>query len=534
MCRRIVGIFIPVAFLFLHFQSGIQAQTLTPFQQKSIEEYVLQYGDILSAGELSLVDGFTADDAAWLWAEYGSVMMADATGKGECVITASMKKRYGNPGFSTTQKALYSRRGWESAITIDNDPCENYPDFLSGYVKTGGLAVGDFSARFGSGLVLWKGFSLSAFGEPSSLARQGGGISGYRSNDENNFFRGASYTHRRGNLEMTLLASYNGQDARVVDSVYTSLKTTGIHSSESERSYKNAMHEAVGGMNLTYNRGTWRIGLTAVCYRYDKHNGRRIQKYNELQIYDGLWGNAGVNFFGTAGSLRLFGEAALDAGGAPAVVAGLHWNPSYNFETSLVARAFSPAYIATHAADGSYNKIGGSFAMKYINEGWKFNLNAEYNYFPWYKYNSPAGESVFKGRMILSWTSGQGLNVFTQLGYSGRIKGRLHLSIPFGSVKVSTRLDATSGGYAFFVEPEVGFAKIRAAARMTWFDTDGWDSRIYLYEKGIPQSFGSTVYYGKGIGEYIVLKYSPNRYFNLWFKFQQDYCAFLIRIFIPG
>ena len=71
-------------------------------------------------------------------------------------------------------------------------------------------------------------------------------------------------------------------------------------------------------------------------------------------------------------------------------------------------------------------------------------------------------------------------------------------------------------------------------ARFTAWHTDGWDSRIVYYEQGVSQSFPVETYSGKGTGEYLVVKYSPSKRFEMQLKLQQGYCAYFVRIFIPG
>ncbi len=72
------------------------------------------------------------------------------------------------------------------------------------------------------------------------------------------------------------------------------------------------------------------------------------------------------------------------------------------------------------------------------------------------------------------------------------------------------------------------------SARATLWSAKDWDSRICFYERGVPESFLVENYYGKGIGAYLVVKYAPTRNVELWAKVQQGYCAYFVRIFIPG
>ena len=89
--------------------------------------------------------------------------------------------------------------------------------------------------------------------------------------------------------------------------------------------------------------------------------------------YDGWWGNASLDWLLSLRGLRVFGEAALDFGGAFAGIAGAACPLSSSLEASLLYRYYSPRYIATHA--GAYcrsnvnNEHGVSAALPLIFPG---------------------------------------------------------------------------------------------------------------------------------------------------------------------
>ena len=513
---------------------------LTLFQVESLLAWRERYGAVRSVTEWALVEGFTPESVAALkpFFALGEPLVRQPATQ---TYTARVKKKWKQPGFSLTAKAQYESEPLSLSAVIDNDPKERFPDFISLSARYKGVYAGDFTARFGQGLVLWKSFSLSAFGTPSTASRRGSGLQGYHSTDEANFFRGVGWSHTFGRIQASAFVSRNAVDARIVDGRYTSIVTGGLHTTDAERAKRHAMHEYVAGGNVTLTQGRWRIGVTAVGYRYDKANGRKVQDYNRYQQYDGLWGNLGIDAYGSLGSLRLYGEAAIDAHGAPAVLAGALWSPSYGFETSLTLRCYAPSYIATHAGALSSlssvsNQIGGAWALQAIHGSWTLRANADLVWYPWKRYRHEAGTWGFKGRIQVLRTFSGGTEGELQLAWSSRLKGRLRLSLPIGAnVQTSFRFDANRGGAA-------GYADVRwhpgrrwdFSARVTLWQTQDWDARISFYERGVPQSFLVENYAGKGIGAYLVAKYAPTRNVELWVKLQQGYAAYFVRIFIPG
>ena len=525
-----------------------ELQLLTLFQVESLLAWRERYGSVRSATELSLVEGFSAERVAMLrpFIAFGEPAAAKGASR---TYTLKVRKKWRQEGFSLTTKGLYDAADYSAGAVIDNDPKERFPDFLSVSARYKGIYAGDFTARFGQGLVVWKAFNLSAFGTPSSVSRRGAGLREYRGTDESDFFRGIGGTHAFKSFTFNAFASYNAVDARIVDGRYTSVATDGLHATDAEKAKRHAMHEWVAGTNVAWQRGRWHLGLTAVGYGYDKPNGRRVQDYNRYQQYDGAWGNLGIDWYGSLGSLRLFGEAALDAHAAPAVIAGAVWSPSYQFETSLTGRCYAPAYIATHA--GAYsslssisNQLGAAYAVQWIRGNWTLRLNADYAYYPWKRYRTEAGTSGLKARLQAVRTFRGGAEAEAQLAWSSRLKARVRLTVPFGSAwTLSARFDANRamdagaalsglGGYL-----DVRWSPNRrwdVSARVTAWRTADWDARLCFYERGVPQSFAVESYAGKGIGAYLTVKYAPTRNLEMWAKVQQGYCAYFVRIFIPG
>lgn len=513
---------------------------LTVFQVESLLAWRERYGSIRSMTELGLVEGFDAEFVSELkpFVRIGEVENLPETSN---TFTLKGRKKWKQDGMSLTAKESFESARLSFGAVLDNDPKERFPDFVSLSARYKGLYAGDFTARFGQGLVLWKAFSMSSFGTPSSAARRGNGIQSYRSTDEANFFRGAACSHSFGRVAVAVFCSRNALDARVVDSTYTSIVTGGIHVSESELAKRRSMHELVLGGNVSLESGRWHFGVTGLAYSYDKHNGRKVQDYNRFQQYDGWWGNLGIDFYGSIGSLRLFGEAAVDVHMAPAVIAGALWSPSYNFETSLMLRCYSPSYIATHA--GAYstlgsvsNQIGALWSARIVKGQWTMQSDMEYVHYPWKRYRAEAGTGQFRCRLQVSRSFRSGGMLQGQLSLKDELKARLHVELPLGGkLQLSSRIEGGKGGLACYAG--MGWKPSRhweVSGRLTYFNTDGWDSRIYFYERNVPQSFAVEPYYGKGIGEYLVVKYSPNKNLDFWLKIQQGYVSYFVRIFIPG
>jgi|LSQX01.2.fsa_nt_gb hypothetical protein len=548
---------------------------LTPFQIESILDYRKEYGDILSLSELSLVDGFgpEAIELVRHFFRFSSLQEIAAPFVEESFshrFSAKVRKKIKSEGISFTSKYKieYGRR-ITAGLTLDSDAGEKltsyyHPDFTSVHlawspperpldykkIRFRKVVLGDYVARFGQGLALWKAFPVSFFGTPSSLIKRGSAIAPYTSTDESNFLRGAGVTFGSSEMECSLFASYNGVDARVVgDSCYTSIITDGLHTTDGERATRNSMHEYLFGGHLSYDFSRLQLGLTALCYGYDKCNARRVREYNKYQMYDGIWGNVALNLYSSWRSFRFFAEAALDFRPSAALLCGVCWNPDYRFETALIVRAYGKGYTATHAAAYSTlsscsNQYGATASVKYLpSRGWTMHLSAEYSAYPWsrYRIDGPSWDSRARLDILKEFQSGSQLRMrldWRHKSESGStLKGRLHASAALTQCwSLSARIEGGLKGFATY--GELGFRttdrRWDICARGTYYNTEDWNSRVYIYERGVPQSFSVENYYGKGWSWYFLVKWSPARFADLWFKYSKNYCAFFILITIPG
>lgn len=157
------------------------------FQVASLLEYRQNTGDVLSYTELSLVDGFPSETVEALRL-FTVLETSGPPGKrhgsrvhNDLMLRASA--RSGSPaagGFKYKLSAgERAELGWGSRITYSDRTLRpgTVSAALYGRRHLGKLVLGHFNARFGQGLALWSGFSVSPYSSVSSLVRSGTGIS---------------------------------------------------------------------------------------------------------------------------------------------------------------------------------------------------------------------------------------------------------------------------------------------------------------------------------------------------------------------
>ncbi|MBQ1832110.1 MAG: helix-hairpin-helix domain-containing protein, partial [Bacteroidales bacterium] len=155
-----------------------ETRLFTLFQVESLVAWRERYGGIRSAMELSLVEGFSQEQVAELrpFLDFGDPAPRNVLSQ---TYTARFRKKWRQEGFSLTTKAVCEKPAWSVGAVVDNDPQERFPDFVSVSGRYKGLYLGDFTARFGQGLVWWQAFPMTVFGAPSGVARRGNGLQEY-------------------------------------------------------------------------------------------------------------------------------------------------------------------------------------------------------------------------------------------------------------------------------------------------------------------------------------------------------------------
>jgi hypothetical protein len=513
-----------------------QLQILSLFQIESLLDYRAEYGDILSFSELAAVDGFNRELAEIL---RPFVTLAETGDAGRSAAFSQLRTRV---KWKTSQEGLYRYARYlggagrfSYGATLETDALEGLaPDFISAHLQYDAgrfkLLLGDFAASYGQGLAMDKSFSMSALGSPAAILKRRNDFRAYTSTGENDALRGLAASvdfGARGRLQAFFSAA--ALDATVTDSTYSSLPSTGYHRTDFQKGQKNALREFTGCVNYTLETSRLQLSLTAAAYGYDKRNARRVQEYNRWQMYDGVWGNLALSALYSTGHCRLYGEAALDRRGTPAALAGLVWSPGYNFEGSVQLRWYPKEYIANHGgAYSSLSTVSNQYGVL-MNvlarpfDGFTVTAMADAAYHPHVRYriDSPSFVASLKARCEYAADS---WSVYVQDNYaykdyedSHRHALKLNAAFkPSQNLSLTARGDcvlrfagAQAGGmYGYRLEKGFGASlrvDWRAADRfalwgsVTYFDSQSSSTRIYAYEKDLPQSFSVVSYGGRGV-----------------------------------
>lgn len=545
---------------------------LTPFQIEALLDYREHGGALLSFGELSLLNGFdplTAD----LLRPFITFGPAGADNerprlRSELYLRTFAKCGDFSPALLVKYGGSYGER-LSFNVTAESDAGEplfaswKRPfDFISAFVSCsnlplGGkragdllknwtlntLVLGDFSARFGQGLVLWNSFSLGSAAQPSSFYRRGAAVLPYTSSGESNFYRGAALWLSVKNMELSLLVSCNGKDARIENGRYVTLYDDGLHDTPQAMARRKTMSEYLGAASMGWSFTDFKVGINCVAYMYDRRCGTKPNYYNKYRLYDGLWGNLSLDFAVRAAGFNIFGEVAADRGGTLAFVTGASKMFAGDWEAGVLLRHYPAGYIAPHAGafsslSGCYNQTGAVASFSYSSFG-RFAIEGALDFcrYPKPRYNirrpsshlkaslkfsSASGNGKWKGYVKLSdtWLSASNLYDFPTNRFSLVLNVERSVGTLF-SFGADSRHSFMLGTYAVSagVKAALTLRRLVAKAGATFYNAQLWANRLYTYESELPGTYGGTLLYGKGVSGYILLKYTFLKKSALYAKF---------------
>ena len=542
---------------------------LTEFQVRVLADYVTRKGDIVSLYELSLLPAFDRE-TVMLMAPYITLAPSDRknvfpSGRTTVIITASTRFATEDNtaiGIRSLLRVRHEGPRLSYGVTAENDPGEPFtfndaagPDFLSGHLMYRGrgfidrIIIGDYSLRFGEGLVFnsgsWQGSWLSS---PSFMTGRCA-LSPYTSSEENNFFRGVACLLGRTARGATIFASSNTIDARPLfdgDSnavAVTNLVKGGLHDSPSAREARNSLTESVAGLHLSWGTDKIRAGLTSAFTWFSMQFQTDTMQAENITAFAGdRLLNVSADFKAGTGPLLFFTEAGFSFPGSWAATGGIRARPSDRVTFNILARHFSPGYHAFHsgafcASTAASNETGLAASLHLEVARHLFaSAGADHYRVPWPRYRSSSpgygNRTEIKCEYLprndlslrLTYTSaGREYDLENKSGISlSETRNRRLLAFTFScspveNISLTTRVSASqiapSGEKGFLLCQDISYsfhnAPLRLWLRYALCSSDGYDSRLYAWENDLLHSFSVPAMYGECSRAFVMISWKP-------------------------
>ena len=427
------------------------------------------------------------------------------------------------------------------------------------------LALGDYQAQFGQGLVFWNGLGFSSKSSYTmNVKRNGYGLTPYTSVNENLFMRGAAATFQVGkHFEATGFISRKRIDANlttngaIVDSLgtnqgaevgFSNLQEDGFHRTYNELENKDAIGERIVGGHLRYARTNFSIGATAAHVEYSNPLTRNLQPYSQFEFNAQKSTTAGVDWNVMYRNTTWFGEVARSDNGGMAMNTGVLVALDKRVSLSLHYRNYGRDYQALYArafAEGStpWNEQGFYTGIE-IRASRKVVFNGYFDQFsfPWLRYLTDAPSSGYDWLAQVNWKPSKKVELYFRARQQDKAKNtamdedgidplvravqanyRVNASYKVSdALSLRTRVETVDFQrgtspleHGFLLYQDIVHRPLSSPLELTLrfalYDTDSYNARIYAYENDLIGVFSIPPYYGRGIRWYAMARLTPLR-----------------------
>lgn len=442
-------------------------------------------------------------------------------------------------------------------ITADKDAGES---FLSGPQKAGfdfysfhlfarklgkvkALALGDFTVNMGQGLIHWQSLAFKKSAAVLQVKRQGPVLKPYSAAGEYYFHRGAGITLQHKNWETTIFASFRKLDANLVNDSITSVSTTGYHRTLAELNDRYNLDRITAGGNIKYSRPRWHVGINTVQYGFSKPFKTSGEPYDVFAVEGKSWSNHSIDYSVTHRNMHIYGEVAIDQQFHKALLNGLLISLDPKADLALVYRRMDKDYQSMQGNAFTENHLPGNEQGLYAGLtlrpaiAWQLDAYADCFRFPWLKYRVNAPGYGGDYLLQLLYKPNKGVELSSRYRHEHKPANLTEEDIPLKPVVSATRQNwrtqvvfqttpsitlksrvelawynagkdaKTEKGFSAFTEafytPNNSFA---ANMRLHFFETDGYNARIYAYEQDVQYYFSIPLFQGKGLRYYFNYK----------------------------
>jgi hypothetical protein len=426
------------------------------------------------------------------------------------------------------------------------------------------LALGDFTVNMGQGLIQWQSLAFKKSVDVMGVKRQSAILRPYNSAGEFNFNRGAGITIKKRNFEVTAFGSIRRLSANfVADTVnfedyISSFQTSGYHRTEAEIADKNSLRQTSFGGNIKYTGNRWHISMNSVYYNFSVPVQKRDEPYNLFAISGKNWYNVSVDYGYTYRNLHFFGEAAADKNFSKAFLNGLLVSVDPRVDIAVVQRSIAKNYQAVNGNAFTENTYptneNGIYAGITVRPAiaWRLDAYGDIYQFPWLKSQVDAPSSGRDFLAQLTYTPNRQVEIYTRFRNESKQANQTDnttatnylVQLPKQNWRVQTAFkinptitlrnrvemvwynkkdESAEKGFLVFADAiyKPMMKPFSGILRLQYFETDGYNSRLYAYENDVLYSYSIPVFFDKGCRYYLTLNYDLSKRTSFWLRWAQ-------------
>ena len=406
---------------------------------------------------------------------------------------------------------------------------------LKNWGRLSSLVLGKYRVSMGMGLIANNSFAMGKLSSLQNLGRTTNTLRAHSSRSSADYLQGvgATLTIAKG-FSATGFLSYRPMDATLnKDGTAATIVTSGYHRTEKELEKKNNLKNTSYGGALRYQGGGVHAGLNVVGIHLDrelKPNTAVLYRQHAAQGTDFLNFSADYGYINPRFAFN--GETAMNKDGALATINSLSLQCGSGVSLMALYRFYSFRYTSLYGnsfSDGGavQNESGIYLGVNWQpSPRWKVMAYSDYAYFPWAKYQVSLSSHAFDNLLQVSylwnnWTLEARYRLklrqkddtdMTILKNITNHRGRLSLSYD-GNWSYRTQFDynqIASGQQerGWMASQSLGYRYrwLRLSGGLGYYHTDGYDSRVYLYESGPLYNYGFSQYSGEGIRYWLMAR----------------------------
>lgn len=475
---------------------------------------------------------------------------------------------WGSPDRLYSRVRYTSGRSFSAGVTVEKDPGEalggpTQPqlfDFYSAHLYYNNeqqllqtVALGDYQLEIGQGLAMWTGYAFGKTNDATGVYRKPRGIRAYTSADEQRFMRGGAVQIGTEKYKFLGWYSSKGIDGtlQLVDTLEgqelfsaSSINATGLHRTTSELNRKNSIKEVSYGAQVKAKWKGFDLGISAVHFEFDTPINPANRPVNAFVFRGSQLTNLSLDYAYRAKKLLLFGEVAQSlSSNAFAHINGISWALDKRFALSLVHRNYAKDYHTVYSRGfGEFsrtsNEVGTYLGVQSkLSKKLFFNAYADVFKRPWlsFRVDTPnKGHEYFAQlryqptkKLQLEWryrAQEKMINVSTNsdvmrpteefthqlyrfnLRYAPKTKVQWKMRIDYVTDDRKSRGRRVGTNVAQDLSLAVT-KNLKFTASYAIFNTDDFDTRIYVYEHHLQNVFSIPVYFNQGSRLYGMVQY---------------------------
>lgn len=419
------------------------------------------------------------------------------------------------------------------------------------------IALGDYRMRIGQGIILDNSFIAASLIDPGFMVKSPDFLKPYQSLQENNMMRGAAIQFQPSdNSSMNLFYSKSRIDANLSlpdssigildqDQQLASILNSGLHRTKSETDDRNKLLVQYAGGYYKRSFQSNYIGISLVNAKQDIRPQIESSAYRIL-VNDNTtqWYTSFFHQWTIRGTL-FFGEIASDKSFHLATVQGLLKGLGKYADFAVFYRNFSPSFNSRlsqvfSSGGRSQNERGFNGIFNFhVNSKFKINLNWNSWNSSWIKYRVDQLPDNHEMSIRMAYTKKRKWTAYLQMNNRYGLQNTPILNenkvSPVQNLNIRTHFEIKINRdwtwrmrfeiheYKFQNSKEYGYLSfqdilfkgiensISGNLRLSFFQTDSYNSRIYVFENDMLYQYSIPSFYGTGTSAYANIRFRLSR-----------------------